>query len=97
MTNKIPVLDGWLLFLKILIVSVYISLIFIKPSGEGWGRGWNLVAYWIYLSPIMLVVGGLHVWRQKVAAIQYRRIDSLALVAAFIFPIVSLIILKLKS
>lgn len=95
-SNK-RVWDIWLLCLKILIVFAYVSLMFMKPSGEGWGRGWNLVAYWIYLAPTVLVLGALHAWRQKVIAVKYNGIDTFTLVAAFIFPIIALIILKLKA
>lgn len=95
--NNNSVRDTWLLFLKCLVFLGYVSLIFIKPSGEGWGRGWNLIAYWIYVAPAVLAVGGLHLWRQRVIAARYRGVDVFTLVAAFIFPIISLVILKLKS
>jgi len=95
--NNNRIRDTWLLLLKILVILAYTSLIFIKPSGEGWGRGWNLVAYWIYLAPTILVVGALHAWRQKIIAMKYKGIDTFTLVFAFMFPIISLVILKLKS
>lgn len=97
MHNKKPDWDICLSLLKILIVSAYISLIFIKPTGENWGRGWNLVAYWIYVAPTILVVGGLHIWRQKAITHKSRGLDILFLAFAFMFPVISLIAMKLKS
>lgn len=95
--NNNRVQDSWLLLLKLLVILAYVSLIFIKPSGEGWGRGWNLIAYWMYLSPTILAIGALHAWRQKIIAIKYKGIDKLTLVTALIFPIISLVVIKLKS
>jgi hypothetical protein len=89
--------DIGLLLLKVLILSAYVALIFIKPAGEGWGRGWNLIAYWIYAAPAVLIVGGLHVWRQKVIAKKSNGFDALITFLAFIFPLVALLVLKLKA
>ncbi len=88
--------DIWLWILKILVILSYVSLKFIKPSGEGWGYGWNLIAYWVYLAPSVLIFGGLHIWRQRAIALKSKPVDSIVLVAAFIFPLVSFIVLKLK-
>lgn len=90
-------LDPWLFVLNIFIVSAYISLIFVKPSGEGWGRGWNLVAYWLYLAPIVFIAGGLHLWRQKKSPIARSKLHLIVLIAAFIFPLISLAAIKLKA
>jgi hypothetical protein len=89
--------DFGLLLLKLLMLAAYISLLFIKPAGEGWGRGWNLVAYWMYVTPTVLVLGGLHVWRQRTIAKKFSSFDALMTVLAFIFPLVSLAVLKFKT
>jgi hypothetical protein len=89
--------DIVLLLLKALILSAYVALMFIQPAGEGWGRGWNLIAYWMYATPAVLIVGGLHVWRQKVIAKKFNGFDALITFLAFIFPLVALLVLKLKT
>lgn len=89
--------DIWLYALRILIFCAYISLIFIKPTGEGWGRGWNLVAYWMYVAPAVFILGGLHVWRQRAIGKEFNRFDAAFTFLAFVFPLVAFITLKLKA
>lgn len=89
--------DIGLVSLKSLVLCAYISLIFIKPTGEGWGRGWNLIGYWLYVSPAVFILGGLHLWRQKVTAKKSHGIDTLCVLLAFVFPVIAAVAIKLKS
>lgn len=89
--------DIWLAVCKTLIFCGYVSLLFIKPTGEGWGRGWNLVAYWMYAAPAVVILGGLHVWRQRAIAKPFKGLDACFTFFAFIFPVVSFVVLKLKA
>lgn len=89
--------DIWLTACKTLILCAYISLIFIKPTGEGWGRGWNLVAYWMYVAPAVVILGGLHIWRQRAIGKEFNRFDAVFTFLAFVFPFIAFVILKLKA
>ncbi|MFO1388468.1 hypothetical protein [Cellvibrio sp.] len=92
-----PFIDIALLIFRLLILCAYISLIFIKPTGEGWGRGWNLVAYWMYLAPAVFILGGLHVWRQRAIGKEFNRFDAVFTFLAFVFPFIAFVALKLKA
>jgi hypothetical protein len=88
--------DVLLLLIKLGILIPYGYLIFISPSGEGWGHGWNLIAYWLFASPFIILMGLLHIWRQKKLKNPSLIIDQLTALFAFLFPVLSLMVLNFK-
>lgn len=55
--------DRWLVVAAFLMLALYAALLAMRATGEGWGRGWNLVAFWLYASPSALVLAGVCAWR----------------------------------
>ena len=55
--------DLWLSGSMLAVLGVYVTLFFIRPTGEGWGYGWNMVAFLLYASPAALLASALAGWR----------------------------------
>ncbi len=93
-----PTPDPWIaLLLRVLIGACWLGLLLIRPSGEGWGRAWNLVAYWIYSAPFTLILGGLywaHLRRRKA---RVHGLDKVMLGAAWSYPLIAFLVLKFKA
>ena len=81
--------DVWLVVASLAMVAAYAALPFLRPSGEGWGRGWNLVAYWFYSTPIVLLTGIVMAWRMLRAEAAARRAAWLLPMAAMLYPLVA--------
>jgi hypothetical protein len=79
------------------VVALYVTLALIQPTGEGWGRGWNLIAFWFYASPIAAISGAIAFWRGRKASGTFRQLCYLAGIASLAFPIVSAAVIKLKA
>lgn len=89
--------DGWLASAVVVVALLYVALAFLKPGGEGWGRGWNLVAFWLYASPVALIAGGIALWRAGKSAPGLYGLALLTAVVALFYPIVALLVFKMKS
>lgn len=88
--------DPWLLAASAATTAIYLALLFIQPSGDEWGRGWNLVAFWFYASPAAVLAGLLAFWRSR-KAVGARRIPYMVGALGLAFPLVCALILPLKN
>jgi hypothetical protein len=88
--------DLWLTVLQLLAFACYLWLFRIKGSGDGWGYGWNLVAFLVYSVPAMLIVGGLYLWRRKKIGAAATKLDAVILFASFLYPFISIPVLMLR-
>ena len=52
--------DLWLSGSMLAVLGVSVALFFIRPTGEGWGYGWNMVAFLLYASPAALLASAAH-------------------------------------
>ncbi len=62
-----------------------------------WGRSWNLIAYWVYSAPAALIMASLYLWRQRCLKVVSQRLDKVFLAAAFLYPVISIVAIKLKA
>lgn len=90
-------LDPTLLLAAAVVVVLYVWLVLLRPGGEGWGRGWNMVAFLFYSAPTAVVAGGVAVWRHSKASGVLRRLALWAAAAGFVFPLVCIIAIRAKS
>ena len=77
--------------------AVYVALLFIRPTGENWGRGWNLVAFLIYSAPTALIAGSVALWRRGKASGQARKLAGFVALGAFVFPVVCIVAIRAKA
>ena len=90
-------IDRWLLAVMLIAGALYIALFFLRPTGENWGRGWNMIAFLIYATPTALIAGVVAVWRVGRNSGRTRRLAGFAAAAAFVFPVVCMIAIFLKA
>ena len=81
----------------LLTAAAYVTLIFIRPTGENWGRGWNLVAFLFYSAPAALVAGAVALWRKGKTTGQARKIAGFAALCALAFPVICLVAIRAKA
>jgi hypothetical protein len=79
------------------IVALYFWLALLRPGGEGWGRGWNMVAFFLYASPTAVVAATVLVWRRSRASGILRPLAPWAAAAGFMFPVVCIIAMRAKA
>ncbi len=89
--------DLWLFAALLVTAALYGFLAFLQPSGEGWGRGWNMIGFLIYSAPTALVAAGVAAWRVGRSAGQARRVAGVVTAAALFFPIVCIVAIRLKA
>ncbi len=89
--------DIWLAGASVAVLAVYAALFFIRPSGEGWGRGWNMVAFLIYAAPTSLLAGALAAWRSGKVAGQAQTMARLVTTAGLLFPLICAVVIKAKA
>lgn len=89
--------DIWLLAAGLVVAGAYLWLALIRPGGEGWGRGWNLIAFLIYASPATLLAGALAVWRAIKTSGRTRWIASVVAAAGLVFPLIAAIAIIAKG
>lgn len=94
---QMPRRERWTPVLAIIVVALYAALLHIQPAGENWGRGWNLLAFWMYASPAALVVGALAAWRAPRAQGLLRRVGIAAAWLGLLFPLVAIAVLRAKA
>lgn len=89
--------ERWVFGSGVALTALYVALIALKPSGEGFGRGWNLIAFWIYGSPAALALGGIGFWRSSKTS---GKLKIVALVLAWLgvaFPVLAMLVMRAKS
>jgi hypothetical protein len=89
--------ERWTPVLAIIVVALYAALLHMRPSGEGWGRGWNLLAFWLYASPAALVTGALAAWRATRAQGMLRRVGIGVALLGLLFPLVAIAVLRARA
>ena len=89
--------DRWLIAALLLTVALYVALLFMRPTGENWGRGWNLVAFFLYSTPTALIVAGVSLWRMARNTGPARRVASGIAAASLLFPLVCIISIQAKA
>ena len=89
--------DIWLSGSVVIVLILYVWLLFLRPGGEGWGRGWNMVAFLLYAAPTAFVSGAVAIWRSSKASGHVRKIATLAGVAGLVFPLVCILAIRLKA
>ena len=88
--------ERWLLSTIVIILTLYVTLLLLRPSGEGFGRGWNLVAFWFYASPTAVLTGAVALWR----ALKSRALRPIAVcvgIAALAFPLVAMLVMQTRA
>lgn len=86
--------DVALLVASGIIVALYVWLTLLRTSGEGWERGWNLVAFLLYAAPTAIVAASVAVWRLNKASGALRRAAPWVATAGFLFPVVCFVAIR---
>lgn len=92
-----PSHDLALLLAAGVIVALYVWLALLRPGGEGWGRGWNMVAFLFYAAPSAVVAAAVAIWRRSKESGVLRRMAPWAAAAGFLFPLVCVIAIRVKA
>jgi hypothetical protein len=95
--GQTPLREKWTLAAVLVIASLYMWLFQIRPSGEGWGRGWNLVAFLFYASPPAVVAGAVALWRAGKTAGSLQRWAFIAAALGLAFPIIAIVVIQLRA
>ena len=89
--------ERWILGSLATVLALYVTLVSMKPSGEGFGRGWNLIAFWLYGSPVALVMGGIGFWRSGKTRGELKILALVVACLALCFPVVAILVMRAKS
>lgn len=89
--------ERWVVVAAFLTLALYVCMVLITPSGEGWGRGWNLIAFMIYSIPTALAAGFVALWRVSKTERAARTAARWTAAAALAFPIICMIVLRMKA
>jgi hypothetical protein len=89
--------DRWVAAAALITLGLYVALAFIQPDGEGFGRGWNLIAFLIYASPAALGAGLVALWRIARTAGSAKVVAAWTSAAGLAFPIVCIVAIRLKA
>lgn len=92
-----PRMDIWLLLAAAVVAALYVWMVLLRPGGESWGRGWNMVAFLIYATPVAIVAATIAVWRRSKVQGPLRRAAAWAAAAGFAFPLVCAAVIRLKG
>ena len=89
--------DRWLIVALLATAFLYIALVFLRPSGEGWGRGWNMVAFLIYSAPTSIAAGAVAIWRIGKTVGNAKRVAGVLSVAAFAYLLICMVAIRMKA
>ena len=94
----VPRSDHWmrdigLLAATLVIGLLYILLLFLQPSGESWGRGWNMIAFLFYAAPAAWLAAAIAFWRHRRISGTGRTIAAAVATAGAVFPMVCLLVI----
>ena len=78
-------------------LSVYVALLFIRPTGENWGRGWNLIAFFVFSAPSALIAGGVALWRRRKTNGHARKVAGFVAWSALVFPMICVVAIWAKA
>lgn len=88
--------DAWFVLSALVAAAAYVALPFLQPTGENWGRGWNLVAFWLYSAPLVGIAGLVMIWRLSRNSAAAGVASWLLPVAAFAYPLVAYLVIRSK-
>lgn len=88
--------DRWLWVSTLIAAAAYVALPFLRPTGENWGRGWNLVAFWFYSAPVVVIAGIVMCWRLLRAESRSGAAAFLLPAVAFLYPLVAYFAIRAK-
>lgn len=88
--------DAWLLATLAVTGVFYAALPFLRPTGENWGHGWNLVAYFVYSAPAVLIAGGVALWRSRRSSGLARQVAGWVALAALLYPVACLVAIRVS-
>lgn len=89
--------DAWLLVAGALVAALYLGLVWLKPRGEGWGYGWNMIGYLVYAAPTAWAAGGVALWRRDRQVGRARTGAGWLAAAAAVFPLVCVLVIRWKA
>lgn len=89
--------DRWTTVIAVLMVALYGAMLVMRPGGEGFGRGWNLIAFWLYASPTALVLAAVSAWRAAKASGTHRWVATVVSCLCWVFPVVALVVMRAKA
>jgi hypothetical protein len=68
-----------------------------RPTGDGWGRGWNLIGFWIYSAPVVFLTGIVGLIRSNNKEGKNRLIALLISVGCVLYPLISFLVIREKG
>lgn len=89
--------DVWLLSALVVTVAIYTYLLFLRPTGENWGRGWNMIAFFLYAAPASAVSAGIALWRAAKSVGAVRNVATWVAIAALVFTPIALVVMRLRA
>jgi hypothetical protein len=89
--------DFWNLASIAVVCALYVYLAQLRPSGEGWGRGWNMLAFLFYGSPPAVFAGAVALWRAGMSAGAMRRASYIFGALGLCFPVVVIIVMRARA
>lgn len=89
--------DRWLLGALAVLLLAYGVLAVLKPSGEGFGRGWNMIAFFLYGAPTAFAAGLVAWWRHARVRGPARRAAAWGAAAGLLFPALALLVMRLRA
>lgn len=89
--------DRWLLATSLVVLALCIALAFLRPTGDGWGRGWNMIAFLLYASPAAVLSGVLALWRINKVDGRARVVAMLVSAVGLFFPLICIAVLRAKG
>lgn len=88
--------DPWLVAAVVTTAAAYLALAWIRPTGENWGRGWNLVAFWFYSSPVVGIAGVVMCWRLVRGRFGLGLVSACLPMVALLYPLVAYFVIRAK-
>ena len=89
--------DLWLLLALVVTVASYAYLLFLRPTGENWGRGWNMVAFFIYAAPVSGLSASIALWRAVKSVGTVRKVATGVAIAALVFTPIALVVMRSRA
>ena len=89
--------DIWLLAATLVVALLYVALLFLQPSGESWGRGWNMIAFLFYSSPAAWLAAAIAFWRRRMSSGTRRTMAVAVATAGAVFPLVCLLVILIRA
>ena len=89
--------DRWLLLALVITATIYMFLVFLRPTGENWGRGWNMVVFLIYSAPAAALAAGIALWRSARTTGTVSRAAVWVGIAAVAFTPIAIVVIRSRN